>query len=213
MIVALYCIIIFSLGIALRLLIKGQSGPFYLVHFVLLSCFIDLTAGILGWFGKNNSLIYNFFMIVEYLYWILFFISIFLNHPFKKIIAFTGVLGIIFSLYRVFNHNLMVFDTVMHTAISVGILIFVLLYFYHTLLLEVPHALETDPVFFLSAGLLFMYAGGLIFFNSLDYVMKLNKDFARKLYVIIPLLNTLLYMSYIAAMLCTLSWKKRRLSS
>ncbi len=182
--------------------------PFPMKGFVFLLAFIIIVewGAAAGYYliNKNNSWVFNILTTVECCFYFLLFSRMLKKQKVKKLAWFSALL---FPFAVVANCAFFQGFNNLHTnTLIIGsllIIVFTCSYFYE--LLQTPNEMKvfSVPLFWISTGLLFYYAGDFVdtaIFSHLVYIK--DKTFIRIFHKIEFYLNTFLYCCFIIAFLC-----------
>jgi hypothetical protein len=159
-----------------------------------------------GYYLKNihkpNTFIYNFFSVIEFIFYMLLVSQFIKSRKFKKIIAWGSILYAIVSIGNIlFFQGMENFHTVTY---SLGCLVIVIICVYYFLeLFNIPRSvkLSADPAFWICSGLLFFYCCGFPLYAFLNFWASFK--WMRKSFTdIVDILNIFLYTMFILAFLC-----------
>lgn len=181
--------------------------------FLFLTLFIELFA--LAWkyelfstrwwhYSRNNLWIYNIYLIPQYFFYIYFFsrttevIWIRKNGPY---IAWAYAIGATLNLVFGQGPDLVNYFTIL--VANFIVFLFSMAYFVHLMRDKVVVRLSKEPMVWISIGAFVFHLGSLPCFILLNYISFENIVLALSLFRIIIILNTLMYLSYSIAFLCT----------
>lgn len=152
---------------------------------------------------EPNTFIYNFFSVIEFIFYMLLISLIIKNGKVKKIIRVSSVLYAIISIVNIlFFQGMEKFHTVTY---SLGcLLIVVICIFYFLELFSSPRSvkLSADPAFWICSGLLFFYCCGFPLYAFLNFwagFKWMRKSFTD----IVSILNIFLYSLFVISFLCS----------
>ena len=158
--------------------------------------------------GRHNVFIYNFFTIVEFVFY-LYVLRLLIHKPrVKNIIAVTIIAYILLSCINVFFvQGTKVFHT---NSYSVGCLLIVLFCIYYFLeLFRNPKSMKlaASPAFWICSGLLFFYCCSFPAYALFSFGGALPPVIVTNLADIFTVLNIMLYSLFTIAFLCSRNLK------
>lgn len=154
-------------------------------------------------FSKSNLWIYNFFLILRLLFYLLFYFQHLSSHKMKTIILYSTILLSIFGLLNYFI--IQKTNEINSYSIVIDHLVIILLslsFFSQVLNATVIIKLTTHPMVWISLGTFIYFSSTLPFFISLGYASKNNVSLAISMLYINTALNTLMYSFYLISFLC-----------
>ncbi len=195
-----------ALSFIISLLIYSSPGHPYLKIFPPF-LFASLAAEFTGNYLKNihepNVFIYNFFSVIEFIFYMFLVSLIIHNRKVKKIIRWSSLLYAIVSIGNIlFFQGMERFHTVTY---SLGCLVIVAICIYYFLeLFSSPRSvkLTRDPAFWICSGLLFFYCCGFPLYAFLNFwagFKWMRKSFTD----IVNILNIFLYSLFVISFLCS----------
>ena len=176
-----------------------------LPFFLLLTIFVEYSTPLrLIRFHGNNSWFFNIFTTIEFLYYSFIFYHILRQASLKKVVAITATAFLIFTTINImFIEGFKRFHTISYRVGAIMIAIWCYLYFRQLLQSKEHIILFRNPFFWMSTGLLFFYLGFFFYFSAHAYLVSRKIEYSRELFTIISnTLNTLLYSSFVIALLC-----------
>lgn len=178
---------------------------FYLLIFMFI---IDMGASLYsGYFHKSNHFIINLSLPVIFISYFLLFYKTFETPRSKNIVVGSIIIySMVFLTDLIFINGLYFFNIYSYCVASVLIMLCCLLYFVGLFTTDALLNYFRMPMFWISTGMLFFYAGNLVQYSLMWYIIE-NK--LGDLYnVINTLLNTILFGGFSISFLCNYSWKK-----
>jgi hypothetical protein len=171
--------------------------------FLFLTLLVELAASFLYLDSKNNTFVYNFFILVEFTFYMIN-LSFFVRNPrAKKIIRLTIIP---FTLFTVFNYlflqGIMKFNSITYSVGSLFIVSFSIYYFFELFRSPKSVKLRTDPAFWICIGLLFFYVVLFPFYALANFSIQFPRFLMKNFQDIISILNCFLYTLYTIAFLC-----------
>ena len=155
--------------------------------------------------GKRNTMMYNFFTVVEFSFYLFILREIIKNSRMKKVIWLLIWLYDLLALANIiFIQKLYGFPSLTY-AIGCLLIVAICIYYFFELF-QFPHsvALVRQPAFWICSGLLFFYCCSFPIFGPINILKALPVVFSKNFAVIINVLNVLLYSSFTIAFLCRL---------
>lgn len=155
-------------------------------------------------FSQNNLWIYNTYLIPQYLFYIYFFAANDSRLWVKRLSFLIAITYFIFSIT-----NLIIFQGlfVVNFATIIFANFIVILssvnYFVGLMKAKTVIRLSTQPIFWIAAGAFIFHLGSLPCFILYNYISSNNSALATSLFIIIVILNCLMYSFYTVAFLCT----------
>ncbi len=191
-------------------LLNKQSKPIYLQlfpFFLLISLIIDVVANYAIYIlkKKSNLFIYNPFTAFEFVFYIWLLRAIIRNKLVKNILIVLLVLypiGAGINIY--FFQGTHGFHSITYALGCLLIITFSTYYFYELFLIPEPVNLLFEPAFWICTGLLFFYSCTFPLFGLSNIVTSLPRIIINNIEIIINMLNSLLYLMFSIAFLCTI---------
>lgn len=178
---------------------------FYLLIFMFV---IDMGASLYsGYFKKSNHFIINLSLPVIFLSYFLLFFKTFESAVSKNIVLASAIAyTLVFLIDMGFINGLYFFNIYSYCVASVLIMLCCLIYFVGLFTADDLLNYFRIPMFWTATGLLFFYAGSLVQYSLMWYIIE-NK--LGDLYNIInTILNTILFGAFSISFLCNYTWKK-----
>lgn len=202
-------LIIFFIALSLIASFKiyGQEkSEFYLKLFppyLGLSLLIEIVAIYLVQIGAKNYILYSVFGIIEFAFFLFVLSEIIKKKSVRKIIRITLVLNVLVS-----TSNILFFQTGTYTSISYSfgsllVVVFSIYYFFELFRYPKFIRLVKEPSFWICSGILFYYCCSFPLLG-LTTLLSYNTTplLIRNAYIILSVLNCLLYTLFIIAFLC-----------
>jgi hypothetical protein len=194
-------------SLAAAVLTYKRTQPFYMKIFLLflaVTFAIESTMWVIAVYLHNRTTwLANIGLIIEFSFYGLFFYQVLRGVFIKNLIRVFLVTFPLFSIYNitlgqglhVFNHHTFIFGGVMVVMLCV-------MYFYE--LMRSPSYVDIirEPVFWIATGVIFFYIGTLPYFGLINYLFKHFPEIAKSYFVIVKVLNILLYILFTIAYLC-----------
>ena len=182
----------------------------YPKHLRLFSWFIFVSVAIewIGWYiarhlHRNNLWLYNFNIIIEFLFLPFFYRLILRSHKIRQgIKLFLIIYPIIFFINLFFIQGLYVFNTYPYLIGDIFVLVLIINYFKEILLTPNNIKLHREPVFYISIAFLLFFTIEIPYTMLLPYFINHNLEVAMALIWVIKILNAVLYVLLSVAYLC-----------
>lgn len=187
---------------------KGEISFFYL--YVVISALIDTISYILLKLGIHTGGIYNISSKLDFLYWGFIFYTNIENERLKVIQSVNVIVILLVLIAATIVEQKTTFNTAPYLLQSGGMVAMVVFYFSDLMISSQPKSLHKIPLFYCGVGLLLMYSGGFFYFGFLDTLMKIDPKMASNLYIVVLVLNILLYISYSLAIVTPVIWMKSK---
>jgi hypothetical protein len=182
---------------------KGYLRLFPL--FLLLTLIVEITSLYLLMNQKPTTTLYDFFISIEFLFYMYVLREIIYNKNVKKII-FNGswLYILVVILNSVFVQKVASFNSTTYALGCLMIASICVYYFYE--LFKLPHSitLVRQPAFWICSGLLFFYCCSFPIYALLNFLKRAPLIIQKNIGVIIVILNVFLYSSFTIAFLCRL---------
>jgi hypothetical protein len=183
-----------------------SSFPYFLGFTVL----IELIGTWMKFHNTRNTLLYNFFSIIEFIFYSHYFFKRTLNGRKLKIaidrIAFIFPFIVISNM--AFLQGFKNFHTYTYILQCLLIDIYCITYFYQQFNTQVRVTFQRTPSFWITSGLLFFYISSMAYFGVLNYVSSLPKSISRGLITLMHFSDGLLYVLFIIAFTCRINFRK-----
>jgi hypothetical protein len=194
------------LSFIVSLFVYKYSSHTYLIYFppFLLATLVgEFVASYLGYLGKNNVFIYNFFSVVEFCFYMLLVSNIIHTNKAKRIIRICSLLYAVIAISNIlFFQGMKVFHTITYCLgclLIVGVCIY---YFFELFRSPKSIKLSRDPAFWICSGLLFFYCCGFPLYAFVNFWGQ-SEFMARSFGNIFTILNIFLYSLFTIAFLCS----------
>ena len=155
-------------------------------------------------YNAHNGWIYNPFMIIEYLFYVFFFLRVL--HLKKLQRKMLTLFAFLFTVWSILNMLLVQGISRLNTySLLVSSLMVVYLsisYFLQLLRDRKIITLTKQPMFWIATGAFFYHLCSIPYFIFLNYTARTNLDLAISLSKIMAVLNWIMYSSYTIAFLC-----------
>lgn len=179
--------------------------PFFLILLFSVECF----GRVLSEKKQNNTLLFNFFSVLEFGFFIYFFKAILPGERSQKII---NVLLFGLPTLCLLNIFLLQGPMVFHThTYSIGSLILVgcgIAYFYQVFKSPAKLNLVWEPAFWISTAVIFFFTASVSILGIINYVSVLPGRIIKNSLNVLHFINALFYILFIIAFLCKLNIQK-----
>lgn len=152
---------------------------------------------------KPNHWLYNLYLPIEYFLFSAVYYVTFCLKKTRRIIVICSWLLLVFVIINITSlQKIKEFNT--YTLLISGTLILTWVFLYFKQLLQKKEYINLlrEPMFWISTGLLFFYAGNVFVAGTLNYFIKADLPIAKLLLQMIKLLNILMFSLFIVAILC-----------
>lgn len=180
----------------------------YLLVFILAA---EIGSGLYSQYTKkSNHFIINIYLPVSFSFYFFIFFKTFETKKFKIITYTAFILYLLFCVYDImFIEGFYYFNTYSYCLGCILIVMCCLLYFMRLFTSDMLMNYFTTPMFWITTGLLFFFAGSLVEMSLLKYMISNHLDPEGKIYQFIMVtLNILLYGAFTISFLCNHKWKK-----
>jgi len=183
------------------------------LYLLLFTLAIEIGAALYsGYYKKSNHFIINIYLPISYAFYFFIFLKNLGTGKYASVIYTAFTVYVLCFLYDIiFIDGLFYFNTYSYCLGSILIVLCCLLYFMHLFKSDILLNYFALPMFWISTGLLFFYAGSLVEMSLIRYMINNHLDPDSSIYDIIMLiLNVLLYGSFTMSFLCNIKWQKHR---
>jgi hypothetical protein len=190
----------------------SKGAPLYLKLFPVF-LFLVLVCEYLGYIMKyrhqNNLYLYNIIIIIEFLFYLFFFYSVYRVSTAKKTVIALMIAYLAGALINmIFIQGMKVFHTYSYMIGCLLVIAGSIYYFLQLFRYPQTGSIMRDPAFWIASALLFYYACVLPVYGILNYISSMSRYFNHTLRFIINFMNILLYSLFTLAFLCKLSIRK-----
>jgi len=173
----------------------------YLVMFLFFTLFVEILATYCVLHKISNYTLYDWFTVIEYVFFALFYRSLIRNRIVSAIILLTIVTYVAGSMVYIFMYYSDTFSSLLNIVESILIVSLVLVYFYELFTADFFVNLPREPYFWISVGVLFYYAGS--FFQVGTYNYSVNHTELKQFEMAIhSFSNILMYLLFTQGLLC-----------
>lgn len=206
-------VLTFCLGVALSQ--RGYlDGNFRWLFWLVVVTWVVDVAGTLLRNAINNHPLYHAFQPVEYGLFAMYFFYTLRQPVVRELIQFSIALMVVFSIVNaLFYQSIWSQNSYSFMLEAALLLVWSVLYFFQLYTKFTPQKLWELPEFWVSTGILFFYAGSFFQMGIHRYIIQVDKELAKQLFVINHLLNIFLYSLITVGFLCKASQKKLSSSS
>jgi len=197
------------------LLLYKKLDPVWLRLFVYFLV-VDFSVQLLGYlysvrYHKSNHFIFNILIIIEFGFYFYIFSRALHRRDFKRFVQILAIVFFLFAGYNlVFGESFFRFNQHTNSLGALALLIICLLYFTESFMSELSINFFRTPMFWITTGLFFYYAGNGIYLSLLSYILKNDLDRNGEIYLKMTVgLNVMLYALFTIGFLCNQEWKKR----
>jgi len=190
---------------------KQYDSEFYLKLFppyLGLSLVIEIIAIYLVSIGAKNYILYSAFGIIEFAFFLYVLSEIIKKKSVRRLIRITLVLNALISA-----SNILFFQTNTYTSISYSfgsllLVVFCIYYFFELFRYPKFIRLINEPSFWICSGLLFYYCCSFPLLGLTTLLSYTPPLLVRNAYILLIVLNSLLYTLFIIAFLCRIRIRK-----
>ncbi|MCW3116295.1 MAG: hypothetical protein JWM28_377 [Chitinophagaceae bacterium] len=207
----------FDLIILLAAIITGgitfkKSNPPYikiLPFFLLLIFVVEMYGQFISKAGHNNTWLYNLLSVVEFTYFLYFFLSTATRPSARKILR---ILLVGFPLLCLVNIFFFQGQHVFHTyTYGLGAILMVLLgvaYFYQLFKASFNVNLPRLPAFWISTAVIFFFTCSVSILGTINYVSVLSEQVIKTSQNLLLTVNSLYYILFIISFICQTNTRK-----
>jgi hypothetical protein len=185
----------------------------WLVPFLCVTLAVELAGLITTRMNIRNLWMFNVFTCSEFVFYSWVYLNILENQRVKKLIRYAIVVYPLLFLINIFwIEGIYRFHTLTYRIGSVMIVVWAYLYFRQLMRSSSYSPVLRNPIFWISTGLLFFYAG-FFFYMTAGSILIYAKGFYSKLVfdTISDTLNLLLYSCFLISFLCQMSITRKSL--
>ncbi|CAN5334663.1 hypothetical protein BH09BAC2_BH09BAC2_07980 [soil metagenome] len=161
---------------------------------------------------RSNHVFYNLVFFIDVLFYFLIFVRFVQRKIFHVIVLCLGSIFFLFYFYNIlFKQGLFFFNTYTFSAGAIILLLMCLLYLLQMFLSETEINYFRIPMFWIATGLMFYYAGNLLYISLLSHIIEKNIDPRGNIFLVIMILsNTILYGFFSIGFLSGNKWKTKK---
>jgi len=190
----------------------SKGAPLYLKLFPVF-LFLVLVCEYVGYLMKykhqNNLFLYDIIIIIEFLFYLFFFYSVYRVSIAQKIVIILMVAYLAGALINmIFIQGMKVFHTYSYMIGCLLIIAGSVYYFLQLFRYPQTGSIMREPAFWIATALLFYYACVLPIYGVLNYISSMSRHFNHTLRFIVNFMNILLYSLFTLAFLCKLNIRK-----
>jgi hypothetical protein len=185
--------------------------PLYLKLFpiyLLVCATVELLA---PWMRKNtgsNVPLYNFYMVFNFSFLLFVLREIIVEKLFKKVILFSIIVFVLFSLANIiYVQKPVIWNSMSYALGALLVVAYCIYYFFELFKKPISTKLTREPPFWIVCGLLFFYCCSFPLFGLNNFLADAPLVLLRNLGSILILLNILLYLLFAIAFLCRFNVK------
>lgn len=203
--------IVLSLLISLGTIFRRENVSYLRLFtpFLLVTTIVEIIGVYMEVRRQNNTILYNLFSIVEFLFYFFVLHGIIQSKLAKRVIFhISWIYVLLVAGNMIFVQKIFVFHTMTY---SLGCLLTAAVSIYYFLeLFQLPHSvnLARQPAFWICSGLLFYYACSFPLFAFANFISSWPYVIVKNLETLINVLNILLYSSFTIAFLCRVKTRK-----
>jgi len=176
-----------------------------------LTIVIEVSGTYYGSKGISNTLIYNYFTSLEFLYYLFLLATFVYSTRFRRLIFYLMGAFFAFSMLNVHFIQKEIFATYSYSVGTILVVGGAILYFFDLFYTTASVKLIKEPGFWISTALLFYYCCTYPVMVSTNFLT--NTDYSNLFLSILYMLNYFLYTLFAIAFLCQIRIKNSTLSS
>jgi len=181
--------------------------------FLLYTLMNEILAGYMVSRGEHTTLLYNIYDILEFNFYIYFFLCIVKNKKAKFFCKALLAFYFSFSLFNLlFFQGIGTYNSITYAAGCLSVVALCVYYFFELFKLKHFVNLAKEPSFWISAGLLFYFSCSFPLLTTANFIQNISEIIINSLQSLILLMNTLLYSLFTIAFLCRIRIQKYTLS-
>lgn len=181
---------------------KKQGYLRLLPFFLLLILCVEFTGQITQYYYINNTMLYNFLSIVQFIFYLYFFRQAIYANRHKAISHLMWILPLLCLINIFFIQGTHVFHSYTFTLGSVTLILLGVTYFYRLFKSDDRLELLREPAFWISISIVFFYICSLSFVSLMNYIAHLPVPTRLMLKKILKLIDAFAYLFFIIAFLC-----------
>lgn len=190
---------------------KQKMTEFYLKlfpPFLFISLLVEVFAIYLVNIGKENYDLYSVFTALEFVFYMYLLSCLIKSIKMKKIIRYILVLNVIIAFANIILIQKDRFNSITYSLSCLLIVFFCIYYFLE--LFRYPKAVKliNEPAFWICSGLLFYYCCSFPLIGLTNFLGEFPKVLLNNVYIILNVMNILLYTLFIIAFLCRIKIRK-----
>ena len=209
--VYLYIVALSIIVGALRFRALQPKPVKWLVPFLFVTLAVEVTGMITSRMYIRNLWMFNMFTGSEFIFYSWFYLNILENQRVKKIIRYAmGIYPVLFLINIFWIEGFYRFHTITYRIGSVMIVVWVYLYFRQLMRSSSYSPVLRNPIFWISTGLLFFYAGFFFYMTAGSVLLYAKVPYnAFVFYIISDTLNALLYACFLISFVCQMNITNR----
>ena len=177
--------------------------------FFLIVIIVEFTGTWLQARYGTNTFLYNLYSILEFSFFLFFYLQIFKRASVKRRIRYLLVIFPLLCLVNIFFvQGMHAFHTYSFTLGSIIINVLGVLYFFQLFNGKEKVNLLKHPAFWINVALIFFYTTSMSFLSVLNYVSTLPKSITLQLVKLLVVVNSLKYTLFIIAFLCRINFRR-----
>lgn len=198
--------IVLFVAVPVGLLTIKKNDPLHLKlfpFFLLLTLSVELVGQQFRLKGQNNVWLYNFYSVVEFVFYTYFFRTVIPGKKIKKALNYVLYILPLICLSNIFFiQGIMVFHTYTYSLASLTMVTLGVIYFFKLFNDTREYSLLRDPSFWMGIAIVFFFISSISVIGVLNYVSTLPRNVSMLLQAIFLWLNAFYYLLFIIAFLC-----------
>jgi hypothetical protein len=208
-----YQILIFISFIASLICIASRAQRVkplvFFPFFLLLTLFVEYYGEKLSNRNINTTGLYNLFTFFEFLFYMIFFMSLFPSPIAKKRLLLGMAAYFVITFINIFYfQGRKEFHTYTYMLGCLIVVILCIFYFFYLFRFPESGRLTRNPYFWIVTGLMFFYTCTFTLFGLNNFIAKTIRQYTENLFLLQDILNMLLYTSFSIGFLCRLNIQK-----
>ena len=193
------------------ILVKQTATEGYLKLF---SPFLGITILVEGYgrylrdHGDNNNLLYSFFTAIEFVFYLYMLSCMISNKKMRSAIRYILVLNAFIALINILFIQKDRFNSITYSIGCLLIIFFSIYYFFELFRYPQSMELKDEPAFWICLGLLFYYCCTFPLLGLLIFLSAVPRRVLNNLYILLNVMNIVLYTLFIIAFLCRIRIRK-----
>jgi len=176
--------------------------------FLGITFLVEVYGRYLRYQGRNNLLLYSFFTTFEFIFYLYLLSCIIHNLKMRMAIKYILVINALIA----FANSLFIqkggFSSITY-SISCLLIVFFCIYYFLELFRSPKFVnLINEPPFWICSGLLFYYCCSFPLFGLITFLSTVPRSLINNFYILVNVMNVLLYTSFIIAFVCRLKIRK-----
>jgi|ERR1700730_4376633 len=197
--------------IASLFVVEKKNSPRFLKlfpFFLLATLLVEITATILISKNISNTPVYNFFSIIEFVFYLFIIRKIISSPKVKRLISVTMLLYPLGALMNIIvSQNIYRLQIIPYSIGCLIIVFYAIYYFYELFKSSTSVDLKREPAFWIITSLLFFYTCSFPIFGFANFLSGFSV-IAQNISAVLVILNVILYSLFTVAFLCRIRLQK-----